>query len=1069
MRSLVLLLAATAIAVGQSSSGLLTGEIHDPSGALVEGVRITAVQKQTGFERTVSSTSVGQYTVSDLAPGIYTVRAEKAGFSAITVEWVAVELNQKARLDLELALGDEHTTVTVSTPVSAVQTADASEGYQLPNTATRALPLGERNLLSLVTLGPGAIPRQLGGFGHDIANDVQAARGAVAWNPPVNGARSTANVYLLDGIYNTDRTVFVIAVNPLMESIEDFRVLTSLAPAEYAQNGGAVVNMVTRSGAARFHGSAFEFLRNDATDAHSFFDDAALPPSLFRQNQFGGSLGGPLGHGRTFFHGVYEGLRNRTAKSSLHLLPDATFRSGDLSAANPIFDPSTLDSAGNRQPFPGNRIPAARIDPIARSFLDKFQPLPNRAPGGQGNYLDATPNESSQDDGSIRIDHQFQNQGRLFGRYTLNNAHNVIAGAFPERPTREELHAQQVALGYTINGAYWLNEARISFTRLNVASLPRSAFQNDGLSDLGISGFTKDPAYYGLPSFVITDFETVVDNATRPQLERNNTWYAADGISGTRGRHNWKAGVQWLHFQLNYLQSQMPRGQYILNGTFTTDPKHPDGTGEPFGDFLLGFPQITRRSVGSPQAYLRQEDIGVYVQDDWRLTSNLTLNLGLRYEYASPYTEQRGNLLNLDYSTLPRAPRLVQVSTPSAPDRNNFAPRIGFAWRLPGFSGASHDTVLRGGYGIYYAPEIAAEAYDLIRNTLRNEENQTNGLTPVLTLANGFPSTASTGFPSYYGLDANARTPYVQQWTVSLQRDVGRGVVAEMAYLGTKGTKLGRFRRFNTPLQVETGANLGPRPGDLQSLRTFPELGPIFQRQHIANSNYQSLLLRVEKRYRQGLGLLASFVWAKSIDDADSILPGVYESFGAQDERNLRLERGLSFFDVRKRLSAGFVYDFPAPKRFTWLLSAWRTSGILTFQDGTPLNPVYFGTDIANSGTPNRPDTVSGQQISLPKSQRTIERYFNTDAFATPAPYTFGNAGRNVIPGPGNEVVDISLQRRIRLRESAGLEFRVDALNLFNHPNVGIPGPYPDFGPFFGRIFSTGEPRRLQFGLRLDF
>jgi len=424
-------------------------------------------------------------------------------------------------------------------------------------------------------------------------------------------------------------------------------------------------------------------------------------------------------------------------------------------------------------------------------------------------------------------------------------------------------------------------------------------------------------------------------------------------------------------------------------------------------------------------------------------------------------------LLNLDYSTLPQAPKLMRTAMPVRPDYYNFAPRAGIAWRLP-FSDKMQ-TVFRAGYGIYYSPEIAAESYDLVRNTLRNEENQTNSLLPVLTIRNGFTSSASTGFPSYYGVEPGERTPYVQQWSSNLQQDLGNGFIAEVAYIGTKANKLGRFRRYNTPLQVETGANLAPRPGDLQSLRTFPELGPIFQRQHTANSIYHSLQLKVEKRYRQRLGVIGSFVWAKSIDDADSPLTGQFDSFGAQDERNLHLERGLSFFDIRKRFSAAVTYDLPAPHTLAFLWRNWRLSAILTMQDGTPLNPVYFGTDIANSGTPNRPDVVPGQAVRLPKGQRTIERYFNTDAFTTPAAYTFGNAGRDTIPGPGNELLTFSVARRFQPTERVSTEFRADAFNSFNHPNVGIPGPNPDFGPYFGRILITGEPRRLQFGIRLGF
>jgi hypothetical protein len=291
-------------------------------------------------------------------------------------------------------------------------------------------------------------------------------------------------------------------------------------------------------------------------------------------------------------------------------------------------------------------------------------------------------------------------------------------------------------------------------------------------------------------------------------------------------------------------------------------------------------------------------------------------------------------------------------------------------------------------------------------------------------------------------------------------------MLLEVAYVGTKGTHLGRFRRFNTPQQVELGLDLPPRPGDIQSLRSFPQLGPIFQRQNIANSDFNSLQIKVDKRLDSHFSLLASFVWSKSIDDADSVQPGEYDSFGAQDESNLRKERGLSFFNVGRRFSAGFVYNLPAGLRYT---RGWQVSGIITLQDGTPVNPVYFSEDFANTGTPNRPNVVAGQNVILPVDQRSASHYFNTAAFSDPQPYTFGNAGRDTIPGPGNEVVDISLHRVFKIRESKTLEFRAESFNLLNHPNIGVPGPYPDFGPAFGQIFSTGQPRRYQIALRFGF
>jgi hypothetical protein len=339
----------------------------------------------------------------------------------------------------------------------------------------------------------------------------------------------------------------------------------------------------------------------------------------------------------------------------------------------------------------------------------------------------------------------------------------------------------------------------------------------------------------------------------------------------------------------------------------------------------------------------------------------------------------------------------------------------------------------------------------------------------VLTIRDGFPQTASTGFPSYFGLDPDARTPYMQQWSAVVARELRGGVVAEASYIGTKGTRLGRFRTLNTPLHVVTGAKLNPRPGNQQELRPFPSIGRIYQRQHISNSIYHALELKAEKRFVNRLSFLASFVWSKSIDDSDSSIPGQFLSFGAQDERDLKLERGLSAFHVGRRLSGGFAYKLPRPRGPSFILGGWQMTGLVTVQDGTPLNPVYFAFDPANTGTPNRPNVVAGQSLRLPRSQRSVDRFFNTAAFSTPEPFTFGNAGRNILPGPGNVVIDLALHKKFMIGEGRALEFRAESFNIVNHPNWGIPGPGPDVGPFFGRIFATGDPRRVQLGVKFEF
>ncbi len=1074
MKFAILLILISNAAHAQVASATLSGTVLDQSSGPVAAAALVATQSATAFARSTVTDTHGNYVFDPLPVGAYTITARKSGFREYEATGVILEVNQKARHDIQLSLGAARDRITVTASVSPVDTEGASVGYRLDNSKIAGLPLASRNVVALVTLGPGAIPRQLGGFVHDVTNDIQeGSRGSVALNPPINGSRSTMNSFLLDGAYDTDRNTFAIAVYPPIESVQEFHIQSSLAPAEFPQAGGGSIDVVTKSGGKAFHGSAFEYFRNELTDGRNYFDDPALPRPIFRQNQFGASLGGPVPALRkTYFYAIYEGLRQKSGTSALSRVPDQPTRAGDFSGQTPIFDPLSDSGTGLRAPFPGNRIPQNRIDPIATSFLNRFEPLPNSS---GGNYRDATPNENPSNIVSARIDHQFANQSSLTGRYTLNGESNLVAGSFPLLPNAEDVRAQQAAVGYTsskaVNSLMWINEARLAFTRLRMFDVPESAFKANVAQQLGLADPPTDPLSFGLPYFNATDYSMVTDSPTLPQAQRDNLWQISDSLSVVRGRHTVKFGGSLMHYQLNYLQSNLSRGEYTYTGVFTSVDGSGTGTGDPFADFLLGYPQNTTRTTGSGQAYLRQNITGAFVQDDWRISHRLTLNFGMRYEYASPYTEARGNLLNLDYSTLPQPPRLERVNSGSEPQRTNFAPRVGLAWQLPQIlPHVTGLTVFRAGYGIYFSPEIAVESYDLVLNGLLNISNETQGdRAPVLTTRDGFAKTAASGFPSYFGLDPKARTPYVQQWNAGIQHELPGHVLLELAYIGSKGTELGRYRQFNTPAHVETGENLPPRAGDLQTLRTFPSLGKIIQRQHIANSSYNSLQVKVEKSMSSRLSLLASFVWSKSIDDADGPIPGLFDSVGAQDERNLRLERGLSFSNPGRRISAGYVYRIPDARFGGPLLRHWSLSGTVTLQDGTPVDPFYFGLDFANSGTPNRPDVVPGQSVTLPRSQRTAEHFFNTDAFTAPAPFTFGNAGRDTIPGPGNNIFDFALQRQFRVREGHTIQFRAETFNIFNHPNWGIPGSNPDFGPFFGKLFTSGEPRRMQFALRYDF
>jgi hypothetical protein len=1065
----VFLLCCASTAIAQVASSSLLGVITDPSAAAVPEVKVTALHEATGFSRTVVTGATGQYRIDDLIPGSYTVSAEKQGFRTETTSAVVLEVNQKGRVDLQLQLGVASDSLTVQASASRVASDDASMGYLLDSSTVLSLPLSTRDVASLVTLGASAVPRQLGGFTNDVVSDYQGARGLVQQNAPVNGGRPTMNVYTLDGAVNTDRLVFAMAIEPPLESVQEFRILTSQASAEFAPAGGAVVDVVTKSGQKKFHGTAFDYLQNYATDARSYFEDPTLPRAVLRQNQFGASAGGPALLNDTFFFVTYEGVRGASAQATVAQVPTALTRSGNFGFGTQIFNPLSFNSSGNeRAPFSNNTIPMSLLDPIATKYLQQYEPLPNSNEPA-GNYLDTTPNVTTHDSGSARIDHQFRDKSQLFGRYTINDQRDRVNSSFPLRPTAEDTRSQQVVLGYTRSWNTLLNVARFSFTRLRVFDVPESAFGSNVTANLGITGVSSDPFTFGLPYFLVGDYATRTDDPTLPKVQRDNSWNYSDGFTIAHRAHTIQMGFQGMRFQLNYLRDQDQRGQFTYTGAYTQDLNNPNTTGDAFADFLLGYPQNTLRNVGNTQAYLRQSVLGAYIQDDWRAAPRLTVNFGLRYEYTSPWSATRDNLLNLDFSHLPAAPTLLRESTATNPDRKNIAPRIGLAWHLPGSFLDRWSTTFRAGYGIYFSPEIAVEIYDLALNGIQSQQNQTDGIVPVLTTANGFLQTSSTGFPAYYGIDANARTPYVQQWQAGFQNELPGRILFELAYAGTKGNRLGRFDQVNTAFHTLDGENLAPRPGSLQTLLEFPTFGPLVERKNIANSIYHSLQVKIEKRLSSRLTILASFVWSKSIDDSDSPVVGSYESFGAEDERNLHNERGLSFANVPRRLAVNAIYNLPGTPFLKPVFSNWQLGTVLTLQDGTPLNPVYYFSDFSNTGTPNRPNVVPGQSVSLPATKRSVAEYFNINAFSDPAPLTLGNAGRDIIPGPGNEVVDLSIQRRFSVGDRMALNFRSEFFNSFNHPNFGIPLPYPDFTGLFGRIFGVGNPRRIQFALRLEF
>ncbi|MGI8782174.1 MAG: carboxypeptidase regulatory-like domain-containing protein, partial [Acidobacteriota bacterium] len=535
----VFVLLASTVLVAAQSSGAIVGRVTDPSGAVVQGATVTA-RRLGGAERVTSSDEHGNFYLLGLLPGDWEVAIQASGFQT-SQSRAFVHVGGQWRHDTQLEIG-------LSTVVRVVDAAAASPNsatlsYVVPATAVETMPLNQRDFMGLVALGPGPIPRHLGGLIVDGFTDLQPRRGEVGLNFPINGARANMNAHLLDGASNSDGHIQAFVASPPIDSILEFRVQTSNSSAEFGRMGGGQINVVTRSGTDQWRGSVFEFLRNEKLDARNFFDPPDQKKIPFKQSQFGGNLSGPmplpdLGAGPVFFFGGYEGLRSRLAHTSLVTVPTAALRSGDFSARRPIFDPASFDaSTGRRLPFPSNQIPQGRIDPIARLLLDQFQPLPNR-PGDLDNYADSRPQAKRRDGLALRIDHAGSAKDSVFARYTLNDDRDVLPGFFPRTGTLIDLRAQNLVLAHDhVFSSSSHNNWRFGFNRLRLFDVPENAFTNDAVGKLGIAGIDRDPVNFGLPRFDIPGFVMAGDEILLPISQRNNTFHLSDSLSLVRGRH----------------------------------------------------------------------------------------------------------------------------------------------------------------------------------------------------------------------------------------------------------------------------------------------------------------------------------------------------------------------------------------------------------------------------------------------------------------------------------------------------------------------------------------------------
>ena len=1104
----VIVAAVGPVAAGaQTTTASVRGTVVDDQHLPVPGAAVTVEDTERGTRRSVTSDTHGLYEVAGLQPGDYHLQAVLTGFSTTEID-VHLEVNQRLQADVVLKAGTVAENVVVRQAAPLLDTTSASVGQVIGQDQISQLPLNGRQFLDLALLVPGA---------HTSHGAATGSTVPLYWRPgqnsaiSVTGGRPSANAFRIDGTTNTDPSFNTYIVNLPPDAIQEFQIETGSYSAELGAAGTGQVNVVTKAGTHNLRGSIYEFLRNSAFDARLFTSGDELPH--FSQNQFGATVGGPTPLKNTFFFASYEGLRSSEGQSMMMTVPLEAWRTGDFSGYGPIYDPSTTRPNPNfdkskpvspsnpqviRDQFPGNKIPLNRINPVALEVLQDHVVLPNMD-GTVNNYLDSRATRLHNDQGTVRMDHAFAGGSSLFGRYTLSKETGFVPENLPGFGTDHDNRVQNLTVTYVQPfSSRLVNEIRGGWTRMELGRLGESAYGDDLIAELGIKGVGfGGPAAYGLPRFNVQGFDQIGDSLLcTPCQYDNKLAQIGDRLSWSLGKHSLRFGGDVRYFKWDMLGFFQNRGYYQFTNGFTTRTATNDGTGNALASYLLGLPTVAQRQAGLPSMNMRQPGYEAYVQDDWRIGSHLTVNVGLRYEYETPLHDINKVLTNLTWiDGKPWAYVGGQAGYPiglAYPDRNNFAPRVGFSFNPEGGK-----TVVRAGYGGFYAyPEM-----NLWCNQVHNvplvfpEVKTSNNFIPSI---NGFDFATPTLGKTTVGftaLDPHWQIPFIQQASASFEQQISDSTMLEVGYIGAWGRNLDRSRLVNNA--APSPLPLGPRrpyqtisfvegstlPPDwpIQSM-TFP-VGPINLLEFTGRSEYNALYVQAKRRLARGLSYLANYTYAKSMTDSPSFRSPAMEPEVPQDSFNLGAEWGPAGCDIRHRFVMSLIYQIPFSSRAqsssAWerfarvVLGDWQVATIYQAQTGFPFTISVFG-DTANAGAllnvnPVRANAVPGVSPSLPSDERSGDMWFNTAAFTTPAAFTFGNVGRNSLYGPGLQKADIALQRSFPIHGPVGFDVRMEAFNAFNHTNYGTPERYVNT-PQFGSVIMAATPaRQIQFSGRLNF
>jgi hypothetical protein len=1022
----------------QTMAATLFVEVRDQTGAWLPDVTLTLTDQQTALMREGTTSSSGLLVIPLLTAGTYTLQAVREGFKTEIVRDIAVQAGIRGTVAVVLVPGAVSEQVVVSADLSTLRAGSGTVGTVFEGETLVTVPVSERDVIQFTFQAPGVAPPSPG------------SRLSTQGNTGLNnsGSREAANNFLLDGVDNNDLFLNRLVVNPSLDAVKEVSLLQSTYDAEHGRSAGAQVNVVIKSGTRTVRGSAYGYFRDEAFDARpAFLPEGADTPSLGK-HQFGGTVGGPFGRLPSFYFVNVEAIQAHEADTRLARVPTAAERAGDFSAlGRPIIDPFT------QRPFPGNVIPAARMS-AAGLNTSALYPLPNTSSSGAANYVSSPEGERDAIQFTIKTDHHGWRDKPFHVRYTFGREDRDLP--FPARARNlpsfgtsvlDEGHNVAAGFNQAISSRV-VNEFRVGVNALTRDSLPTNA-GTDGFAELGIIGPSLTAVDQGYPTFVVSGYETLGDDANLPVLRSTRTIHLADTLTAQIGRHHVKTGGEFRHYQSDGLNHLFARGQITFAGALS---------GAPFADLLLGLPTLSLLGTNDNPQRLRTWSINTFVQDDWRLSSRLTVNLGLRYEFNAPPVDADDRMRIFDQDTN----QIVQVGTNGVPrsgiasDRNNFAPRIGFNYDLTGMG----TTMLQGGYGMFYNVGTLIETSALYFNPpyfgigLYFPSAQR-----LLTLENPFPGQGIGTLPTYNSLDEHMRTAFAHQVSLGVERSFAKTTV-DARYVGSFGQQLVRKRNINQAL---------PGPGPFPPRRPLPQFGDILMVESGASSDYHALQVGAVRRAGNRFSLRSSYTWSKSMDDQSAFLATDGNDNTPQDSRNLAAEWGLSDFDVRHRFV--FAGSYAIPDMGAGALGRnWQVAGVVSVQSGRPFTPrVSF--DNSNSGNTgggtfayDRPNEVTG---TTPPAGATVVSYEGRSFVIAPQ-YTYGNAGRNILIGPAYASVDAVLSRRLVFGASRNLELRLEAFNLLNRTNLQLPDSFVD-RPTFGQSLSAFPRRQFQLAARFTF